>query len=121
MAKATVLTTKVQYRLFFVEDWQRYEQHMSLGHFSHKEMLEKLCDFSIQRLYNYCNRQLHGHNFSKPCYYELRQQVLKELFEREILLDTIVSENNDIPLAPLYRYSHEIWLNHPSELFFQSF
>ena len=81
-------------------------------------MLSQLCDYSIQRLMKYCDMQLNGHNFNHSYYYDLRQLVIHELYNRELDYNILSRENKAIPLAPLIKYSHETWKVHPLEAFF---
>lgn len=109
--------SKVLFRLFFVEDWKRYEKYMTEKSFSRIEMLEKLCDYSIQRLYHYCTSEVNCYNYTYQYFYELQGQCLYEIIKRELDLNILVHENKIVPLAPLFKYKSESWVKHPCEVF----
>ena len=103
-----VIMSNVLYRLYLVEDWKRYEEWcLENDCKSHKKMISRLCDYSIQRLCKYCDMQLNGHNFNHSYYYDLRLLVGNEVFDRKLDFNILSRENKAIPLAPLKKYSHE--------------
>ena len=113
------MSNSVLYRLHVIEDWKRYEEWcLENDCKTHKKMLSCLCDYSIQRLLKYCDLQLNGFNFNHFYYYNLRQLVIDELYNQELDCNILSRENKAIPLAPVKKYSHELWDKHPLELFF---
>ena len=107
-----------QYRLLFVEDWSRYEMYMIGEGVERIDMLRKLCDYSIQRLYKYCDLRIVVPSYMYEYYYRLQSQCLEEVFRRKLSLDILCRENDVIPLAPLYKYKSESWITHPRENLF---
>lgn len=89
------------------------------GIYDKEKILQKLCNYSIQQLYKYCDMQIVGCSYYlNSYYYDLQTNCLKEIFCRELSAEILVQENDIIPLAPLKRYKGESWKNHPLEGFF---
>ena len=116
---ASAAVVNVKYRLLYVEDWSRYEMYMiENGCYGKDEMLQQLCDYSIQRLYNYSDMRILNCNCYMHDYHYRLQSACLKVFRRGLSLDKLVRENDVIPLAPLKQYKGESWINHPLESFF---
>ena len=88
------MSSNVLYRLYIVEDWKRHEEWcLENDCKSHRKMLSRLCDYSIQRLMKYCDTQLIGHNFNCSYYYDLHSLVLNEMTDRNLDFNILVREN----------------------------
>ena len=96
-----VTMSRITFRLSDPSDWLMYENAMYKQGFIHREMMAKLCDYSLTKLINYFAGQLNGYTPNFSYYYDLYSLVAKEMTNRDFTPGYSLTEDLTISYAPL--------------------